>query len=187
MLNRHWLANNATNMDFKIELVTNKQAEPHLANLIALLQDAVAGGASVGFLPPLNKSDSATYWQSVMAAMQDGSRWLWIASTAGGALAGSVQLDVCMKPNGLHRAEVSKLMVHSNARRQGIASLLMHALEAHARFHDRTTLVLDTRAGDPSEILYQALAWTKIGEIPQYARSADGSLHATASYYKLLC
>ena len=181
------MANKTIDMDCKIELVTGNQAEPHTAHLIALLQDSVSGGASVGFLPPLNESDAATYWHTVRAAMRDGSRLLWLASTAGGTLAGCVQLDLCMKPNGLHRAEVSKLLVHSNARRQGIASLLMRALESHARFHKRTTLVLDTRAGDPSETVYQALAWTKVGEIPQYARSADGSLHATAFYYKLLC
>jgi hypothetical protein len=62
----------------------------------------------------------------------------------------------------------------------------MLAAEEHARRLGRTTLVLDTREGDPSERLYRGLGWTLAGTIPRYARSADGSLHTTALYYKLL-
>jgi ribosomal protein S18 acetylase RimI-like enzyme len=91
-----------------------------------------------------------------------------------------------MRANGLHRAEVAKLMVHRAARRRGIARALMLALEDHARRLGRTTLVLDTRQGDPSERLYQSLGYQLAGAIPEYARSADGTLDATAIYYRLL-
>ena len=46
--------------------------------------------------------------------------------------------------------------------------------------------MLDTRQGDPAEALYASLGWVRAGVIPDYARSADGSLHATVIYYKLL-
>ena len=62
----------------------------------------------------------------------------------------------------------------------------MLALEGQARRLGRTTLILDTRQGDPSEALYQGLGWTFAGAIPAYARSATGALDATAYYYKLL-
>ena len=77
-------------------------------------------------------------------------------------------------------------MVHRRARRQGVGRALMLAAEAEARRLGRSTLVLDTRHGDPSEILYRSLGWELAGEIPRYARSADGTLHATAFYFKLL-
>jgi acetyltransferase len=77
-------------------------------------------------------------------------------------------------------------MVHRRARRQGIARALMLALEDHARRLGRTTLILDTRQGDPSEALYRAVGWTFVGLIPCYARSATGCLDGTAIYYKLL-
>ena len=99
---------------------------------------------------------------------------------------GSAQLDLAMRANARHRAEVSKVMVHRRARRRGIGRALMLALEEHARRLGRTTLVLDTRQGDPSEALYRALGWTFAGAIPCYARSATGALDATALYYKLL-
>jgi len=62
----------------------------------------------------------------------------------------------------------------------------MTAIEAEARSAGRTTLVLDTRAGDPSETLYAKLGYQRAGIIPEYARSTDGNLHATVFMYKLL-
>ena len=173
-------------MDLIIEALTPETSLIHQPALIALLQDAVESGASVGFLPPLSTAEATAYWQSVTAAIADGSRLLLVAHWSGQGLVGSVQLDLAMRPNGLHRAEVAKLMVHRTARRQGIAHALMLALEEHARRLGRTTLVLDTRHGDPSELLYQSLGYTFVGTIPQYARSADGTLHATAFYYRIL-
>ena len=153
---------------------------------MVLLQDVVGGGASVGFLPPLGTDEAAAYWDGVVAALEGGGRRLWIARTADGGIVGTVQLDLAGQANGRHRAEVIKLMVLSRARRQGIGRLLMEAAEAEARRLGRTTLVLDTRQGDPSEALYRGMGWQSAGTIPRYARSADGTLHTTAFYYKLL-
>ena len=154
--------------------------------MVALLQDVVGGGASVGFLPPLDGEEAGAYWNSVAAALEGGGRRLWIARAAGGGIAGTVQLDLASQANGRHRAAVTKLMVLSSARRQGIGRLLMEAAEAEAHRLGRTTLVLDTRQGDPSEALYRGMGWQPAGTIPRYARSADGTLHPTAFYYKLL-
>ena len=144
------------------------------------------GGASVGFLPPLSAEEARAYWDSVAAALEDGRRRLWIARAADGGIVGTVQLDLAGQGNGRHRAEVSKLMVLRSARRRGIGRLLMEAAEAEALRLGRTTLALDTRQGDPSEALYRGMGWQPAGTIPRYARSADGTLHTTAFYYKLL-
>lgn len=89
------------------------------------------------------------------------------------------------RENGNHRAEVQKLMVHPEARRQGIARQLMEALDTAAREANRSLLVLDVRKGDPAETLYQKMRYTHVGDIPDYARSETG-LDATSFYYKLL-
>jgi GNAT superfamily N-acetyltransferase len=153
---------------------------------VVLLQDVVDGGASVGFRPPLSTDEAAAYWDSVAAALTGGGRRLWIARATDGGIVGTVQLDLAGQANGRHRAEAIKLMVPSSARRQGIGRLLMEAAEAEARRLGRTTLVLDTRQGDPSEALYRGMGWQPAGTIPRYACSADGTLHTTAFYYKLL-
>ena len=144
------------------------------------------GGASVGFLPPLDGEEARAYWDEVAATLTGGGRRLWIARAADGGIVGSVQLDLAAQANGRHRAEVIKLMVVGSARRRGIGRALMEAAEAEARRLGRTTLVLDTRQGDPSEALYRGMGWQPAGTIPRYARSADGTLHTTAFYYKLL-
>ena len=146
----------------------------------------VDGGASVGFVPPIAAKDATAYWESVAAALKGGGRRLWIARADGAGIVGTVQLGLASQANGRHRAEVIKLMVLGSARRQGIGRLLMEAAEAEARTLGRTTLVLDTRQGDPSEALYRGMGWQPGGTIPHYARSADGTLHTTAFYYKLL-
>ena len=161
------------------------QTAARLLELSALLQDAVDAGASVGFLPPLSVAEALDYWREVVAALAGPGRLLLIATQAG-ALAGTIQLDLASRPNARHRAEVAKLMVHTAFRRQGIGRALMRTIEAEAARAGRTTLVLDTRQGDPSEALYASLGYLRAGTIPEYARSADGRLHTTVFMYKLL-
>jgi ribosomal protein S18 acetylase RimI-like enzyme len=153
--------------------------------LVDILVDCVDGGASVGFLPPLAHAEAAQYWRSVADAVADGSRVVLVAGSPGSPATGTVQLDLCTRANGLHRAEVVRLLVHRAARRQGLGRMLMEAIEEEARRHGRTTLVLDTREGDPSEILYRSLGWQRAGVIPRYARSAGGELDGSAVYYKI--
>jgi len=166
-------------------LLNAAQAEQRLPELAALLQDAVNSGAAVGFLPPLGLVEAADYWSEVVSAINGAGRILLVA-TADGALLGTVQLDPASRPNGRHRAEVTKVIVHSRYRRQGVGRALMLAVEAEAARLGRTTLVLDTRLGDSGEALYTSLGYQRAGIIPNYARSADGTLHATLIMYKLL-
>jgi ribosomal protein S18 acetylase RimI-like enzyme len=169
----------------RIEPLSADDARAAERSLADLLVDAVDSGASVGFLPPLGAAEAAAYWRSVADAVTGGSLVLLAARDAEG-VAGSAQLDLALRANGLHRAEVAKVMVHRRARRQGLGRALMLAAEGEARRRGRTTLVLDTRQGDPSEILYRSLGWQLAGTIPRYAKSADGTLHTTAFYFKLL-
>ncbi len=140
-------------MSFSVERLSAEAMRAAWADLVRLLQDAVDGGASVGFLPPLSMNAADSYWDSVMASMQSGGRVL-LAARQGGTVVGSVQLALEQRPNGRHRAEVQKLLVHSAARRQGIARALMGAIEDVAREHDVSLLVLDTLRGDAAEQLY---------------------------------
>jgi len=79
-----------------------------------------------------------------------------------------------------------KLLVDRKARRQGLGRRLMAAVEEMARDEGRTLLVLDTRQGEPSEEFYGALGYRRAGVIPNFAESADGTLHSTVLFYKEL-
>src|SRR4051794_17338499 len=106
-----------------IEKFTPEQAEQAQEDLVDLLQDAVHNGASVGFVSPLPQEVARHYWQEVIQDIRQGSRVLLVLRM-GGRVAGSVQLGLCMRPNGTHRAEVQKLFVHTSARRQGFGRAL---------------------------------------------------------------
>ena len=161
------------------------RAEPAILSALSeLLIDSVHNGASVGFLAPLTKETAEKYWQKVFAALNDDLA-LWVAESDG-QVVGSVQLDPCQKQNGRHRAEIQKLFVLKAFRGQSISSKLMAAAETFARNNKHTLLVLDTLSGTFAETVYQHLGWQRGGEIPQYAATPDGVLHATVYYYKLL-
>lgn len=168
----------------EIRTLSAQQLDEYLDSLIALLQDTVESGASVGFVPPVPESDARAYWAGVRNAVAAGSR-IVVAAVEDGVL-GSVQLDLAGMPNARHRAEVMKLMVHRAARRRGIGKALMLALEDAARRANRRLLVLDTRPGDPAEQLYLALGYARAGVIPHYALSARGTLDPTVYMYREL-
>lgn len=153
------------------------------AGLVALLRDSVNGGASVGFLAPLAEAEANDYWTGVAADVARESRMLLIAQ-AGATVAGSVQLELAMKPNARHRAEVQKLLVHRSARRRGLGRALMAAIEEAARKRGRHLLVLDTRLGDAAERLYEQIGYHRAGVIPGFALGSGGMLDATVIFYK---
>ncbi|WP_346839503.1 GNAT family N-acetyltransferase [Microbulbifer sp. SAOS-129_SWC] len=157
----------------------------HRVQLVELLRDSVAGGASVGFLPPLSDIDAGDYWASVEEDLNAGCRRVCIAIDDGKVI-GVVQLALHGKANGNHRGEVEKLMVHSACRGRGIAGRLMESIEQCARDSGRSLLILDTRVGDTAERLYRKLGYIEVGQIPAFARSAAGTLDATCIFYKQL-
>jgi acetyltransferase len=173
-------------MTLSIAPLTAAGVEAERGALVALVRDAVESGASVGFLPPLDEAEATAYWRTVAAGILEGSRVVLVARDPELGLVGAAQLELAMRPNAQHRAEVTKVMVHRRGRRRGVGRALMLALEDQARQLGRTTLILNTRHGDPAEALYRTVGWTFAGTIPRYARSSAGTLDATAYYYKLL-
>lgn len=174
-----------SNSTTTITLADVTQATTNLPGLVALLQNAVDQGASVGFLAPLAAETAALYWHGVLESVASGDKKLWLAH-AQGTLVGAVQLEPCGRENGRHRAEVQKLFVLHTARRAGVAALLMQALEQYAGSAHIRTLFLDTETGSPAELFYQRGGYTKVGDIPDYCLSSGGAPSGTSIYYKPL-
>ncbi|MDQ2101365.1 GNAT family N-acetyltransferase [Azospirillum isscasi] len=156
------------------------------ADLEALLEDAVNSGASVGYHAPLAPHWKRAFWDGVAGLLTGGAHRLLVARGPEGELLGSVQLSLCTKPNGAHRAEVQKLLVFTRCRRSGVARRLMEALEETARGLGRSLLVLDTLKDDSGEPFYEATGWHWAGRIPGYTVEADGAFHDTVLFYKTL-
>src|SRR5690242_12787348 len=109
---------------YQITALHVQQARRYLDSLADLLEDAVASGASVGFLPPLEAAEARDYWVQVIESVAAGHRIL-LAAIHDNRCIGTAQVDLARMPNGRHRAEVMKLLVHRSARRQGIGRALM--------------------------------------------------------------
>ncbi|MFG2944704.1 GNAT family N-acetyltransferase [Streptomyces adustus] len=155
-------------------------AAPELADLLA---DTVHGGASIGFLAPLDRTDATAWWRGRAEAVDSGQLAVWVARDAGRVL-GTVTLAFADKPNSRHRAELVKLMVHRDARGRGLGRALLATAEQAAAEAGITLLHLDTETDSPAERLYRAAGWTRAGTIPDYAASPDGVLRPTTLYYK---
>lgn len=155
--------------------------QEEFAALAETLVEAVAEGASVGFLPPLDPAEALAYWRG---ALEPGV--VLLLAEADGMLAGTVQVRPAESPNGRHRGEVCKLLVRSAFRRRGIARALLAAAEDAARAEGKKLLTLDTREGDPANALYRSAGYAEAGRIPGWARGADGRLWATVFYFKPL-
>lgn len=167
-----------------------RQADASLAVLEGLtdvLIDCVEGGASVSFMAPLARDRAVAFWRSVLDGVSRGERVVLVAEDPDtGRIVGTVQVVLSMPDNQPHRAEVAKMLVRRDARRQGLGAALMRAAEAVARSAGRTLLVLDTVTGSDAERLYTRLGWERCGVIPGFALLPRGGLCATTIFYRKL-
>jgi GNAT superfamily N-acetyltransferase len=147
-----------------------------------LLIACVEAGASIGFMAPLDRERAEAFWRGIMESVRRGERILLVAEDKQGGLLGTAQLVPARLENQPHRADVSKMMVSPNARRRGVGSALLQALEAEARAMGRWLLVLDTATGSPAEALYRKQGWERVGDLADYALWPDGRLCATTFY-----
>ncbi|MEO8267649.1 MAG: GNAT family N-acetyltransferase [Ilumatobacteraceae bacterium] len=168
-------------------VIRRADADATTASVLAdVLVDCVEGGASVGFMSPLTHDRAEAFWVATLDAAARGERIVLLAEEAsGGAMIGTVQVILSAPENQPHRGEISKMLVHRQARRRGVAEALMRAAEAAARDAGKSLLVLDT-ASDSAERLYDRLGWHRVGLIPGYALWPEGGLVDTIVFYKEL-
>jgi GNAT superfamily N-acetyltransferase len=159
--------------------------DDELSGLADVLIDCVEGGASVSFMHPLGPGRARAFWHDVAEGVARGERALLVAADADG-ISGTVQLVLDLPENQPHRADVSKMLVHRRARRQGLGAALMRAAEAVARDCGRSLLVLDTVTGGTAERLYTRLGWQRCGVIPGFALMPDGAPCDTTVFFRQL-
>jgi len=152
--------------------------------LADVLVDCVEGGASVGFMLPLEPERAEAFWSGVLAGTTRGERIVFVAEEREtGAVVGTVQVVLQAPENQPHRGEIAKMLVHRRARRRGVGEALLRAAEVAARDAGKTLLVLDTASAD-AERLYERGGWQRVGAIPRYALWPEGGFCETIVYYK---
>ena len=163
----------------------NSVTPVQIDQLGTVLIDCVEGGASISFMLPMTRDKAELFWRGVADGVANHERVLLVAHDEQGDIIGSVQVVLAQPENQPHRADISKMIVHRSARKQGIAAALMVAAEAEALREGKTMLVLDT-ASDEAERVYRKLGWLECGVIPDYALLPGGALCATTYFYKRL-
>ena len=153
--------------------------------LCNVLIDCVEGGASISFMLPMTRDKAERFWRGVAEGVANNERVLLVAQNEQREIIGSVQVVFAQPENQPHRADISKMIVHRSARKQGIATALMVAVETEALREGKTVLVLDT-ASDEAERVYRKLGWLECGVIPDFALLPGGELCATTYFYKRL-
>ena len=157
------------------------------SDLADVLHAAVNGGAAVSFVWPFSLTDSRAFWSDTVFPAVRSSACLLFAAHVDNRIVGTVQLHIDLPPNQPHRAEVSKLLVHPDFRRRGLARYLMQTLEDEAITKDRHLLTLDTRSDSDATPLYRSLGYQVTGNVPQFAINPDGTgFHATTYMYKII-
>ena len=162
----------------RLHTVDNAQIEA----LADVLIDCVEGGASVSFMLPISRETATLFWQDVAGGVARGERALIVAEDAEG-ICGTVQLVLAQPENQPHRADLSKMLVHRRARRQGLGGALLQAAETAARECGKTLLVLDTANGT-AERLYERQGWVRVGVVPNFALMPDGAPCDTTFFYR---
>lgn len=164
-----------------------EQIQPHLSDLCRILIDSVQNGAAISFMQTITPTEAEDFWLTkVKSAVTSGDTRLF-GAFVGDRLIGTVQLILAMPPNQPHRAEISKMIVHPDGRRQGLGKALMTTALQTAQQCGKTLVTLDTRSGDVSEALYRQVGFQEAGKIPEYAFDPDGKTrHATTYMYRYL-
>jgi GNAT superfamily N-acetyltransferase len=155
-----------------------------IEGLAHVLVDCVAGGASVSFMSPLSIESACAFWRRVADRVAHGDCALLVAEDAGG-IVGTVQLSLDLPENQPHRADVSKMIVHRRARRQGVGEKLLREAERLARALGKSLLVLDTASAEAAR-LYAKLGWVRVGVVPDYALLPGGGFCDTTFFYRRL-
>jgi ribosomal protein S18 acetylase RimI-like enzyme len=166
-----------------IKQLSSDDFQHHLAGLADLLVDAVDGGHSLGFVAPFSTAEAREWWLSRYDALVAGALRVWVADGPGGVV-GTVSLVLDGKANDRHRGDIVKLMVHREARGQGLGRELLATAESAAANVGLTLLMLDTETDSVAEALYDKAGWTRYGMVPDYAADPAGVLQPCTFFYK---
>jgi len=131
-----------------------------------IIQGVTALGGAVGWLEPPSREESDAWLLPLLDEVARGDAALCVASArATPAALGCWRRDP--GPIFAHRAQVSKVMAHPDARGLGLGELIVSSLVRHARTSGIETLRLSARGNNHRAIaLYQRLGFREWGRLP---------------------
>lgn len=165
-----------------IRILDGDDAHRLIDALAAILHDAIMKGASVGFMKPFSMTEAVTFYTEIAARVQRDEIILFAAFNHE-CVVGTCQLIPSKKPNQIYRADLVKLLVHSNHRDIGIGASLLVAVDNEVKRQGFKLVTLDTGL-NTAEAVYERAGYQRAGIIPKYALFPDGTYCDTVFFYK---
>lgn len=158
--------------------------ESEVDDLVELIHDAIHHHHSVGFLLSTTKEELREFWLEEIAHLKMSNTF--VIARHSDRIIGIVILSRETRPNGRHRAELRKLIVHSDFQRLGIGKALVDEATLVAKTLGLSLLYLDSATDFLVDTVYESWGWQKAGSIPDYSSKPDGTLEPTTYFYKRL-
>jgi ribosomal protein S18 acetylase RimI-like enzyme len=125
-------------------------------------------GGAVGWVDVPDRSETAGWLAGIAAEVAAGRTRMALLAVAGRVEALG-RWTRYAKPTVAANAEVLQVMVHPQARGQGLARRLVAALVEDARAHRVETLTLDVRGNNHAAMgLYESLGFEVYGRLPDF-------------------
>lgn len=107
--------------DIRLQVCPVELFDTLLDSMGQLVSACVEGGASINFVLPFSAQDAQQWWSIQRESIEKGSAVLMLALAEDGKrVAGSVIMAPAWQPNGPHRAEVKKMLVHPDFQRRSV-------------------------------------------------------------------
>jgi ribosomal protein S18 acetylase RimI-like enzyme len=143
-------------------------APPDPAQVHRVLAAVLELGGAVGWVTVPDRAESDRWLAERVAEVAAGRSRVALAS-AGGLLAGVGRWSWYASPAVAVNADVRQVMVHPQARGQGLARALVAALVDDARVHGVETLTLDVRGNNHAAMaLYETFGFQVAGRFPDF-------------------
>jgi ribosomal protein S18 acetylase RimI-like enzyme len=130
-------------------------------------------GGAVGWVTVPDRAESDRWLAERVTEVAAGRSRLALVS-AGGRLAGLGRWSWYASPAVAVNADIRQVMVHPEARGQGLARALVAALVEDAREHAVETLTLDVRGNNHAAMaLYETFGFEVAGRLPDFVAVGD--------------
>lgn len=168
----------------EVEHIWESLTAADLNDLCDATDAAIKHGGGFGWVDWPSREILEKYWQGVIVAP---TRWLFVARLDG-VICGTAQLILPPKNNEAqaHMVELTTNFVAPWARGHGLAKMLLEEVEKEALQKNYSVINLNVRDYMQDAIsLYEGVGYVQFGLHP-YAVKADGEIHESRFYYKVI-
>ncbi len=156
--------------------LSNSLEYPYAKPMRPLAVEHLSPAAARSAIRPLAALvEDETFWQATARAVARGEKIL-CAAWYQGTLSGALVLDLPPTAGTRHRADLTLVHVNANARRIGLATMLLDTAEQTARSRDRMLVTVRADVGSTGERFLRSAGYHVAGQLPGYKRGEQGPI-----------